>query len=90
MEEGGPEQRQLLELVLGDRVLEELVLGGEREELEDELVGIGEEVVVLVDLTSLSGCLRWAWLGVHHSLGWILAKERFENNAYKHIEVPLK
>ena len=60
MEEGGPEERQLLELVARDRVLEELVLGGEREELEDELVGIGEEVVVLVDLARLSGCLRWA------------------------------
>ena len=90
MEEGGPEQRQLLELVARDRVLEELVLGGEREELEDELVGIGEEVVVLVDLTSLSGCLRWDWLDLHHSLRWKLAKERFENQAYKHTEVPPK
>ena len=88
MEEGGPEQRQLLELVLGDRVLEELVLGGEREELEDELVGIGEEVVVLVDLTSLSGCLRWAWLDHHHSGGnW--PKKDLKTN-YKHIEVPPK
>ena len=69
MEEGGPEERQLLELVARDRVLEELVLGGQREELEDELVGIGEEVVVLVDLARLSGSLRWAWLDLHNSGG---------------------
>ena len=54
MEEGGSEKRQLLKLVSRDRVLEELVLGGEGEELEDELVRVGEEVVVLVDLPRLT------------------------------------
>ena len=88
MEEGGPEQRQLLELVPCDRVLEELVLGGEREELEDELVGIGEEVVVLVDLTCLSGSLRWACLKVHHSGGNWPKKDL--KTKHKQIEVPLK
>ena len=88
MEEGGPEERQLLELVARDRVLEELVLGGEREELEDELVGIGEEVVVLVDLARLSGCLRWAWLDLHHS-GRNWPKKDLKTK-HKHIEVPLK
>ena len=61
MEEGGSEERQLLELVPGDRVLEELVLGGEGEELEDELVGVGEEVVVLVDLPGLACRLHSKW-----------------------------
>ena len=88
MEEGGPEERQLLELVARDRVLEELMLGGEREELEDELVGIGEEVVVLVDLTRLSGSLRWAWLEVHHSGGNWPKKDL--KTKHKHVEVPLK
>jgi len=38
---------------LGDGMLQELMLGGHGEELEDELVRVGEEVVVLVDLSRL-------------------------------------
>ena len=35
-------------------MLKELVLGSQGEELEDELVRVGEEVVVLVDLPGLT------------------------------------
>ena len=49
-----PEKRQLLKLVSRDGMLEELVLRGEGEELEDELVRVGEEIVVLVNLPGLA------------------------------------
>ena len=69
-------------------MFEELVLGSQGEELEDELVGIGEEVVVLVDLARLSGSLRWAWLEVHYSGGnWPKSDLKTK---HKHIQVPLK
>ena len=53
MEEGGSEERQVLKLLDGDLLLHQLPLGVHREELKDELVRVGEEVVVLVDLPRL-------------------------------------
>jgi hypothetical protein len=44
--------------ILGDGVLEELMLGSHGKELEYELVRVGEEVVVLVYLSRLSGSLK--------------------------------
>ncbi len=44
--------------ILGDGVLEELMLGSYGKELEYELVRVGEEVVVLIYLSRLSGSLK--------------------------------
>ena len=47
MEEGGPEKREVLELLQGDRLLHQLPIRIDRKELEDELVRVGKEVVIL-------------------------------------------
>ena len=47
-EEEGAHERQLLELLQSDGVTEQLPLGLQREELVDELLGVGQEVVVVV------------------------------------------
>ena len=57
VEESRPEQRELDELLHGDGMLQQLVLRRLREELKDELVGVREEIVVLVDLPRLPGGL---------------------------------
>ena len=50
MEEGGPEKREVLELLQRDRLLHQLPIWIDRKELEDELVRVGEEVVVLEEV----------------------------------------
>ena len=47
-EEQRPDERQLLEVLQGDGVLQQLPLGLQGEELVDKLFGIGQEVVVVV------------------------------------------
>ena len=47
-EEEGADKGQLLKLLEGDGLLEQLPLGLQREELVDELLGVSEEVVVVV------------------------------------------
>ena len=47
-EEKRPHKRQLLKFCQSDRILQELPLGLQREELVDELLGVRQEVVVVV------------------------------------------
>ena len=47
-EEEGPDEGQLLELLEADGLLEQLPLGLQGEELVDELLGVRQEVVVVI------------------------------------------
>ena len=55
-EEERADERQLLELLERDRVLEQLPLRLQREELVDELLGVRQEVVVVVLVPRSSNC----------------------------------
>ena len=55
-EEEGADEREFLELFQVDRLLEQLPLWLEREELVDELFWVGEEVVVVVLVPRSSNC----------------------------------
>ena len=55
-EEEGADERKLLELFQVDRLLEQLPLWLEGEELVDELFWVGEEVVVVVLVPRSSNC----------------------------------
>ena len=62
-EEQGAHKRQLLELLECDRVSQQLPLRLKREELVDELLGVGEEVVIVV-LVPVEGGWGWSWVRV--------------------------
>ena len=47
MEEGGPQERQILKFLKWDRLFHELPIWIYRKELKDELVWIREEIVIL-------------------------------------------
>jgi hypothetical protein len=47
-EEEGADEGEFLKLLQADGLLQQLPLGLQREELVDELLGVGEEVVVVI------------------------------------------